>query len=130
MTHRKKKMSVPTEMQAAPYKCNESTSTNLKFSMPKCYNIQINTIRQSITQHLFYIQWYICQGDMFRPSRSSSGPPRKQIRELLSFSALWDPKCSQVSVAEEKVFKVVQIEFIRCGSTLKSLYIKYSITVI
>ena len=28
------------------------------------------------------MQWYICQGDMFRPSRSSSGPPRKQIQEL------------------------------------------------
>ena len=25
---------------------------------------------------------YISQGDMFRPSRSSSGPPRKQIQEL------------------------------------------------
>ena len=25
---------------------------NLKFSIPKCYNIQINTIHQSITQHL------------------------------------------------------------------------------
>jgi len=39
----------------------------------------------SITQHLFYIHWYICQGDMFRPSRSSSGPPRKQIQDLLIF---------------------------------------------
>jgi len=47
---------------------------NLKFSIPKCYNIQINTIRQSITQLLFHIKWYIWQGDMFRPSRSSSGP--------------------------------------------------------
>jgi len=35
---------------------------SLKFSIPKCYDIQINTIRQSITQLLFYIQWYICQG--------------------------------------------------------------------
>ena len=25
-----------------------------KFSIPKCYNIQIYTIRQSLTQHLFY----------------------------------------------------------------------------
>jgi len=37
---------------------------------------------------------------MFRPSRSSSGRPRKQIQELFSFSALWNPKCSQVSVKE------------------------------
>jgi len=37
--------------------------------------IKINTIRQSITQHLFYIQWYICQGDMFRPSRSNKKSP-------------------------------------------------------
>ena len=33
------------------------------------------TTRQSSTRHSFYIQWYICQGDMFRPSRLSSGPP-------------------------------------------------------
>jgi len=70
-------------------------------------NIQINTICQSITQHLFYIQWYICQGDMFRPSRSSSGPPRKPIQELFSFSALWGPKGLQVSVAEAKMYKLV-----------------------
>jgi len=31
----------------------------LKFPIPNYYNIQINAIRQSITQHLFYIQWYI-----------------------------------------------------------------------
>jgi len=45
---------------------------------------------------------------MFRPSRSSSGPPRKQIEEMFSFSALWDPKCLHVSVREAKVYKLVQ----------------------
>ena len=35
---------------------------------------------------------------MFRPSRSSSGPPRKQIEELFSFSALRDPKCLHVAL--------------------------------
>ena len=40
---------------------------------------------------------------MFRPSRSSSGPPRKQIQELFSFPALWDPKCSLVTVTEAKL---------------------------
>jgi hypothetical protein len=40
----------------------------------------------------------ICQGDMFRPNKSSSGPSRTQIRALFSFSALWDLKCLQVSV--------------------------------
>jgi len=44
------------------------------------------------------MQWYICQGDMFRTSRSSSGPPRKQVQELFSFPALWDPTCLQLSV--------------------------------
>jgi len=33
---------------------------SLKFSIAKFYNIQINTIHQSIKQLLFYIQWYIC----------------------------------------------------------------------
>jgi len=41
---------------------------------------------------------YICQGDMFRPSRSSSGPAKRQSQELLSFPALWDPKCLQIIV--------------------------------
>ena len=59
-----------------------------KFSIPKCYNIQTNIICQSLTQHLFYIPWYICQGDMFRPSKSSSGPSRTQIQALFSFPAL------------------------------------------
>jgi len=60
---------------------------NLKFSIPKCYNTHINNINQSIT-HLFYIKWHICQGDLFRPSRSSSGPPRKQIQELFSLGSV------------------------------------------
>ena len=35
--------------------------------------LQINTIRHSITQLLFYRQWYtyICQRELFQPSRSS-----------------------------------------------------------
>jgi hypothetical protein len=68
--------------------------SNLEDKRLKCYNTQLNTTRQSITQHLFCVQWCICQGDMFRPSRSSSGPPRKQIQELFSFSALWHSKRS------------------------------------
>ena len=32
---------------------------------------------------------------MFRLSRSSSGPPSRQIQELFSFPALRDPKCLQ-----------------------------------
>jgi hypothetical protein len=39
---------------------------------------------------------------MFQPSRSFSGPLRKQIQELFRLSALWNPKCSQVSVTEAK----------------------------
>jgi len=43
---------------------------------------------------------------MFRPNRSSSGPLRKQIQEMFSLSALWDPKCSHVSVTEAKVYNI------------------------
>jgi len=50
----------------APTECDDSKSC-----------VKLNTTNQSITQHLFYIQCYICQGDMFGPIRSSSGPPRK-----------------------------------------------------
>ena len=46
---------------------------------------------------------------MFRPSRSSSGPPRKQIQELFILSALWDPKCSQVPVTEAKVYRLCKL---------------------
>ena len=35
---------------------------------------------------------------MFRPSRPSSGPSRTQIQAFYSVSALWDPKCLQVSI--------------------------------
>jgi len=63
---------------------------------------QINTTRQSSTQHLFYIQWYICQGDMFRPSRSSSGCPRKQIQELLIFLRCGIPNAYMFQLQELK----------------------------
>ena len=72
-------------------------------------------IRQSITQYLFYIYWYICQGDMFRSSRSSSGTPRKQIQEQFIFSALWDPKCSQVSVTETNVYRLYKLHLLYDG---------------
>jgi len=61
--------------------------------------IQINIMRQSLTQHLFYMH-SICQGDMFRTSRSSSGPSRTQIQALFSFPALWDPKCYKFQLQE------------------------------
>jgi len=58
--------------------------TESKFRMIVANDFETKiTTRPSITENLFYIHWYICQGDMFRPSRSSSGPPRKQIQELL-----------------------------------------------
>jgi len=66
------------------------------FSLCCPFNFQI--IRHSLTQNLFYIQYYICQGDMFRLSRSSSDPSRTQIQALFRFPALWDPKCLQFSV--------------------------------
>jgi len=47
---------------------------------------------------------------MFRPSRSSSGPPRKQIQELFGFSALWDPKCLHVSVTGAPVTVVLMTD--------------------
>jgi len=46
-----------------------------------------NKYYTSVTNTTFiYIQQYICQGDMFRPSRSSSVPSRTQIQALFSFS--------------------------------------------
>jgi len=54
----------------------------------------------------------MCQGDMFRPSSSSSGPPWRQIQELFSFPALWDPKCLQVFLQEHIVHKLVYIELV------------------
>jgi len=52
---------------------------------------------------------------MFRPSRSSSGPPRKQIQELFSLSALWDPKYSQVSVTETEVCRLCILDWLYDG---------------
>jgi len=55
---------------------------------------------------------------MFRTSRSSSGPPRNQIQELFSVSALWDPKCSQVSVTEAKVYRLYKLNWLCDGFNL------------
>jgi len=77
---------------------NLKIKQNLKYThrhnTKQVLDIQIQHIHQ-LHNILFYIQWYICQGNMFRPSRSSSGPPRKQIQKLFSFPALWDPQCLQ-----------------------------------
>ena len=48
---------------------------------------------------------------MFRPSRSSSGPPRRQTQELSSFTALWDPKCLQVLLQEHILHKLLYTEW-------------------
>jgi len=73
-------------------------------------DVHTNTTHQSLTHILFYIQWYICQGNMFQPSRSSSGPPRRQIQELFSFTALWDPIPYKFLLQEHIVHKLVYIE--------------------
>jgi len=55
---------------------------------------------------------------MFLPSRSSSGPPRKQIQGLFSLSALWDPKCLHVSVTEAKVYRLYKLNWLYDGFNL------------
>jgi len=49
---------------------------------------------------------------MFRPSRSSLGPPGNQIHELFSLSTMWDPKCSQISVTEENVYSLYKLNLL------------------
>ena len=83
-----------------------------------------NIICQSITQHLFYIHRYIWQGDMFRPSRSSSGPPRKQIQELYVFKLVGHPQALQ----ELYMFQLVGHPQVLQENRSKSLYIFSSIT--
>jgi hypothetical protein len=105
------------------------------FSIPKCYNIQINTVRQSVTQHLFYIQRYICQGDMFRPSRSSWGPPRKHIQELFSFSALWVHKhvaLTYITLYIKKMlcYKVTYIFFCKMYFFWRILHVRPSVRLV
>jgi len=51
----------------------------------------------------------VCQGDMFRPSRSSTDPSRTQIQALFGFPALWDPKSLQVSVTGVKSKKYISL---------------------
>ena len=61
----------------------QTDMTQPRIGLQNCkHNTSVNN-----TIFIFYIQWYVCQGDMFRPSRSSSGPPRRQIKELFSFPA-------------------------------------------
>jgi len=58
---------------------NSTNVISFEVFHPEVLQYTKNTIRQSITQYLFCIHRYtsIYQGDMFRPSWSSSGPPRK-----------------------------------------------------
>ena len=51
-------------------------------------------------------------------SRSSAGPPRKQIQDLFSLSALWDPKCSQVAVTVIKVYRLYKLNWLYDGFNL------------
>jgi len=76
---------------------------------------------------------------MFRPSRSFSGPRRTHIYALISFSALWDPKWLQVSLAnsigmyKSNVWDGLNLEirdFFRSRSILKTLHIKDDIKII
>jgi len=55
---------------------------------------------------------------MFRPSRSTSGPPRKQNQELRSLSTLWDPKFSQVSGTKAKVYRLYKLNLLCDGFNL------------
>ena len=55
---------------------------------PNCRTLSTNKYYTSENNRTFilYTMVCICQGDMFRPSRSSSGPPRKQIPKLFNNS--------------------------------------------
>jgi len=63
----------------------------------------------SVTQHLFYVQWYICQGNMFRPSWSSSGPTRKQIQGLFIFLHCGIPNAYQFELQKQKYISVYKL---------------------
>ena len=71
-------------------------------------------------------QRYTCQGDMFRPNRSSSGPSRTQIQALFSFTAVWDPiSAYRFQLQSKKVNKFVQVELAVChtaSSTCTNLF--------
>ena len=64
--------------------------------------IQISTIRQSVAQHLFYIQWYICERDIFRPSRLFSGPKRKQNQDCSVFLHCGIPNAHKFPLQKQK----------------------------
>jgi len=76
-------------------------------------------MRQSITQHLFYIHWYIRQGDMFRPSRSFSDPPRKQIQELLDFLHCGIPNAHEFQLQKQKYISLYKLNLLCDGYKLK-----------
>jgi len=55
------------------------------------------------------MHWYICQGDMFRPSRSSSGPPRKQIQKLLDFLHCGIPNAHTFQLQKQKYISLYKL---------------------
>lgn len=64
---------------------------------------------------------------MFRTSRSSSVPPRKQIPELFSFSATWDLKCLQVSVIGAKKYTSLYKLNLLCVVTRQFQFIQINV---
>ena len=77
------------------------------FSIPKCYNIQINTTSQSSTQRLFYIHkgmYIYVRATCFDLAGHPQDLQENRSKSCLSFSALWDPKCLHVSVTGANMF--------------------------
>jgi len=73
-----KKLFLVSEMESV-YCAVRTQALFLKFSIPKCYHIQLKHYTSVVNIFYLYTIVYICQSDMFRPSRSPSGPPRTQI---------------------------------------------------
>ena len=92
----------------------------LMFSIPKCYNI--NTTRQSITQHFIYIQYnnIFVRTTCFDLTSSLSGPPRRQIQELYYVSLHCGiPNAYKFLLQERRYISFYLLNFLCDGLNIK-----------
>ena len=81
-----------------------------KFSISKCYNIQISITRQSLTQHLFIYNSIYVRATCFDLVGHPQSLQEHRFKRCLVFLDSGIPNAYKFQLQEQKVYKLVQIE--------------------
>ena len=96
----------PLHSPVSPSILSVFTAINLKFSIPKCYNIQISTTGQSITQHFIYNGIYV-RATCFDLVGHLQALQEKRSKSCLDFLNCGIPNAYNFPVTEAKVHQFV-----------------------